>query len=229
MLFSHFSTAVKVSFFDASLNQNITDIMVLEQLQKMGILASSSTHTTPASVKRKSVTTDFSKLGPLNKYGTVGFSGYRDNAGSRKSSRADPDAMDSDDDDDNERARDDVEDADAKDENGHLLSPEDARKQEEVAEGVRKIKVRSHLFSIDLFAMLTISIAQASALCRATYRFGNQEIATCQIYRLSNRRHTAVNRLPGCKCGHTSRSPLAETEAGRRRIERRQPVQTPTC
>lgn len=52
--------------------------------------------------------------------------------------------MDSDadaDDDDDDRARNEPDDADVKQENGKHLSPEDARKQGELADGVQRIKV----------------------------------------------------------------------------------------
>ena len=116
------------------------------QLQKMGILQTPEAEKTPAASKRKSSGPDFSKLGPLNKFGTVGFSGYRDTAAAKRKGKKkdeDDDAMDSDnDDDDNERGMDQGDDTDLKqDDDGNLLSPEDARRQGEIAEGVQKIKV----------------------------------------------------------------------------------------
>jgi hypothetical protein len=116
-----------------------------KQLKKMGILETAETEKTPVSAKRKSSGTDFSKLGPLNKFGTVGFSGYRDGASSKKKSKdkaANDDAMDSDaeDNDDGLNMEQDDE-TDVKQENGRMLSPEDARRQGEIAEGVQKIKV----------------------------------------------------------------------------------------
>jgi hypothetical protein len=116
-----------------------------KQLKKMGILETAEPEKTPVSTKRKSSGTDFSKFGPLNKFGTVGFSGYRDNASSKKKSKdkaANHDAMDSDADDNDDGPiveRDD--ETDPKQENGKMLSPEDARRQGEIAEGVQKIKV----------------------------------------------------------------------------------------
>jgi len=107
----------------------------------MGILETPEVHASPVAAKRKS--TDFAKLGPLNKFGTVGFSTYRENTKPAKkvSKSNDPDAMDSDPDDD-ERPSKDVVETDAPDRNGDLLSPEDARRQGELADGVKKIKVR---------------------------------------------------------------------------------------
>ncbi|OQO10725.1 hypothetical protein B0A48_04025 [Cryoendolithus antarcticus] len=117
-----------------------------QQLQKMGILPTPETEQTPTTSKRKSSGPDFSKLNPLNKFGTVGFSGYRDPAGGKRKGKADvasPDAMDSDnEEDDDERKPNGSEDVDVKNANGSLLSPEDARRQGEIAEGVQKIKLK---------------------------------------------------------------------------------------
>jgi hypothetical protein len=118
-----------------------------KQLKKMGILETPEAEKTPVAAKRKSSGPDFSKLGPLNKFGTVGFSGYRDNAASKrkpKGKSGDDDAMDSDaeDNDDGPGVEAD-EDGDVKQENGKMLSPEDARRQGEIADGVQKIKVSS--------------------------------------------------------------------------------------
>lgn len=122
------------------------------QLQKMGILQTPEAEKTPASTKRKSSGPDFSKLGPLNKFGTVGFSGYRDTAASKRKGKKkddDDDAMDSDnDDDDDERGTEQGDDVDLKQDNGSLLSPEDARRQGEIAEGVQKIKVDAALMNV---------------------------------------------------------------------------------
>lgn len=117
----------------------------------MGILPTPQTsEKTPTSAKRKSVQIDFSTLKPLKPGGTVGFVGYRDNnaaspvldknkAGTGKKKK-DEDAMDSDaDDEEDPIGKLDVEDG--KKEEPMLLSPEEARGQGELAEGVRKIKV----------------------------------------------------------------------------------------
>ena len=112
-----------------------------KQLRKMGILSSPDVEKNPAPAQRKASGPDFSNLGPLKAGGTVGFSGYRE-AGKRKGSKVrDADAMDSDEDDDGEREVDGEPEIEVKDENGKLLSPEDARRQGELAEGVQKIKV----------------------------------------------------------------------------------------
>lgn len=121
------------------------NLLDTEQLQKMGILDSPVAKVaTPSVPKRKSVQTDFSKLGPLKNTGTKGFSSYRDKNTSRKSGAKDDDAMDSDDDDgDNRHLHDQMEDNDDKADNPKdaVLDPEESRRQEEVAQGVSRIKV----------------------------------------------------------------------------------------
>lgn len=80
---------------------------------------------------------------PLNATsGTKNFGGYRDR--DARSKRKDEDAMDSDvEEDDEDKAK--MDEADADDETyatgKGMLSPEDAMRQGELAEGVRKIKV----------------------------------------------------------------------------------------
>ena len=115
--------------------------MLIEQLEKMGVVAPSRKGSSTVTRKRS---TDFSKLGPLKNQGTKGFSSYRDPAAraARKGSK-NADAMDSDEDDEEPGARDDMDDVDVKDENGNplILTEEDRQRQEEMAEGVRHIKV----------------------------------------------------------------------------------------
>ncbi|KAK5169553.1 uncharacterized protein LTR77_005529 [Saxophila tyrrhenica] len=116
-----------------------------KQLRKMGILESTATEKTPMNSKRKASGPDFSKLGPLKSTGTVGFSGYRDADSRRRKDKksGDADAMDSDaDDEDDERVTNGKEDGDEKQDNDKMLSPEDARRQGEIAEGVQKIKLK---------------------------------------------------------------------------------------
>ena len=114
-----------------------------KQLRKMGILSMPDTEKTPITSKRKASGPDFSKLGTLKSTGTVGFSGYRDpTRAKRKTKKRDTDAMDSDaDDEDEERLPNGTYDGEAKPEDDKHLSPEDARRQGELAEGVQKIKV----------------------------------------------------------------------------------------
>ncbi|KAL3453679.1 hypothetical protein BJX65DRAFT_129834 [Aspergillus insuetus] len=114
------------------------------QLQKMGILKDSKTQETPGSAKRRSLQPDFSNLGPLKPGGTVGFLNFRDNTEGRRKSKKnkalDDDDMDSDDDDD-DRILNQADEEEGKDDD-HLLSPDDIRRQGELAEGVRKIKLK---------------------------------------------------------------------------------------
>ncbi|KAF2725097.1 hypothetical protein K431DRAFT_216792 [Polychaeton citri CBS 116435] len=117
-----------------------------KQLRKMGIILNVEVEQTPAPAKRKSSGPDFSKLGTLNTntFGTKGFSGYRDAAKAQSKTKSkDADAMDSDaDDDDDEKALNGHEEAEVKQQNGNLLTPEDAARQKELAEGVQKIKLK---------------------------------------------------------------------------------------
>ena len=142
-----------------------------EQLRKMGILEPATAEDTQTAAKRKS--SDFSKLGPLNKFGTVGFTGYREQPKPKKeTSKAIDDMMDSDgeDDDDEDKKRvdkdDDVATTTAK--NGTDIPALDASKQGELSEGVRKIKVRSR---VDLHRThADMEIAQTHLLHRSSRR-----------------------------------------------------------
>ena len=123
----------------------------------MGILSSPPEQPlTPASTKRKSGTLDFSKLQPLKSTSTAkNFAGYRDQNASKNSvlrrlgkKRKDDDEMDSDadDNDDEEDTKPSGTEDDEKEPNGNdMLSPEDAVRQETLAEGVKKINLVSML------------------------------------------------------------------------------------
>ncbi|KAI9762100.1 MAG: hypothetical protein M4579_000580 [Chaenotheca gracillima] len=121
-----------------------------KQLQKMGILPTPQSEEKPArsSAKRRSVQTDFSKLGPLKAGGTVGFSTFRDknsvSPSRRKPGKGKSSNGDSDDDEEDEEKASEMGDIpeDAKGDNKDLLSPEDAQRQGELADGVRKIKLK---------------------------------------------------------------------------------------
>ncbi|CAN9139367.1 hypothetical protein CUC08_Gglean005881 [Alternaria sp. MG1] len=111
------------------------------QLRKMGILNTKEkpTITSPQS-KRKSGALDFGSLKPLNAAaGTKNFGGYRET--SPKSNKKKEDAMDSDADDEDDVKVEDAEDDKEVFDKG-MLSPEDAHRQGELAEGVRKIKLK---------------------------------------------------------------------------------------
>jgi hypothetical protein len=151
-----------------------------KQLRKMGILPTPESEKTPFASKRKPSGPDFSKLGPLKSAGTVGFSGYRDtNNVKRKNKDKDADAMDSDaDDEDDERLPNTKDDSEAKDLDGKLLSPEDARHQGELAEGVQKIKVRIKP-AFQIGCLTNTILVKTPALRRAAWRpFINPQIAT---------------------------------------------------
>lgn len=129
----------------------------------MGIFPSSKApSTTPELAKKRASLQDaFAGLKPLKPGGTMGFSGFRDPSArststgnaKAKASKADMD-MDSDEDEDEDE---DIsgktpvrgEDAELKEASNSMLSPEDAKRQDEVAEGVQKIRVRQCDHSLD--------------------------------------------------------------------------------
>jgi hypothetical protein len=126
--------------------------------------------------KRRSTQLDFGNLAPLKPGGTVGFSTFRDNEPearlnkTRKKSNGDTEAMQEDSDEDNDDAdivgkMEDVDDDD-KDVKTRL-SPEDAKFQGELADGVGRIKV-SHFLCYLSDLSLTFKSAQASTFCRAS-------------------------------------------------------------
>ncbi|RMZ75413.1 hypothetical protein DV738_g5503, partial [Chaetothyriales sp. CBS 135597] len=111
------------------------------QLQKMGILQPKSDKPVPND-KRRSLIGEIPKLTPLKKHGAAGFSGFRD-AQPGKSKREDDD-MESDSDENDADILGKMEDAnDAEDvRDSSLLSPEDTERTGQVAEGIRKIKLK---------------------------------------------------------------------------------------
>ncbi|KAJ4349163.1 hypothetical protein N0V95_004805 [Ascochyta clinopodiicola] len=111
------------------------------QLRKMGILETEDKKVAVASpVNRRKSGLDFGSLKPLNAAsGTKNFGGYRDTQ-SPKAKQKSEDAMDSDADDEDDARDDGDDDKDVVDKG--MLSPEDAAKQGELAEGVRKIKLK---------------------------------------------------------------------------------------
>ena len=133
----------------------------------MGILETSKPVVTSPTTRRKSGL-DFGSLKPLNAAtGTKNFGGYRDGAkSSPKAKNKSQDAMDSDaDDEDDAKIEDADEEKDALDKG--LLSPEDAAKQGELAEGVRKIKVSQIQPAARRLSKLTTPPAKTPALGRA--------------------------------------------------------------
>lgn len=91
----------------------------------------------PTKVTPKSKGTDFSKLGPLSKFGTVGFSGYREDP-TRKAANAKDDEDEGMDSDDEKRA---TTKDDDKFDTDKVMSAGDVHRQGELADGVRQIKV----------------------------------------------------------------------------------------
>ncbi|KAJ5808282.1 hypothetical protein N7474_009551 [Penicillium riverlandense] len=110
------------------------------QLQKMGILKDPKAQETPAP-KRKSLQADFSNIGPLKPGGGVGFLNFRDQESNPRKHKKGDDDMDSDDDDTDNPILGKADDDEAKDDDRYL-SPDDIRRQGELAEGVRKIKLK---------------------------------------------------------------------------------------
>lgn len=108
------------------------------QLQKMGILKDPKAPETPAA-KRKSLQADFSSIGPLKPGGTVGFLNFRDQDTAQKGKKGE-DEMDSDDDDTDNPILSKADDEETKDDD-RFLSPDDIKRQGELEEGVRKIRV----------------------------------------------------------------------------------------
>jgi hypothetical protein len=134
----------------------------------MGILETDKTPTvvSPAASRRKSGALNFGSLKPLDAAsGTKNFGGYRDTTQqSPKAKVKVEDAMDSDADDEDEIK---VEYDDEKEDDGKgLLSPEDAHRQGELAEGVRKIKVRRRVVGLQKMKVTNTTIAQAPTFRR---------------------------------------------------------------
>lgn len=105
----------------------------------MGILKDSKPQDTPGFVKRKSIQPDFSNLGPIKPGGTVGFLNFRDGTEGKRKGKGSNDDIDSDDEDDDSTPVK-TEDEETKGDGLHL-SPDDVRRQGELTEGLRKIKV----------------------------------------------------------------------------------------
>lgn len=108
----------------------------------MKIMKDPKAQETPGSTKRRSLQPDFANLGPLKPGGTVGFLNFRDNTesrGGKNKKGAGNDDMDSDDEDDDSILGK-ADDEETRDQD-RPLSPDDLRRQGELAEGVRQIKV----------------------------------------------------------------------------------------
>jgi hypothetical protein len=129
----------------------------------MGILAAEKSQASPVAQRRKSAGLDFSSLKPLNAAsGTKNFGGYRESVPSPK--KKDTDAMDSDaDDEDEDKAKNEEVDEDKDLTDKGMLSPEDALRQGELAEGVRKIKVRGDTTKLFVAVFITNSCFSSNA------------------------------------------------------------------
>lgn len=129
----------------------------------MGILKDSKPQETPGSAKRRSQQLDFANLGPLKPGGTVGFLNFRDNTEGRKKDKkkskamADDDDMDSDEDED-DRILNQADEEEDKDKDNQHLSPDDIKRQGELAEGLRQIKVRLHIHLFEVSQLTCISL-----------------------------------------------------------------------
>lgn len=113
----------------------------------MGIIKSKSSQPSVTHAKRRSVQTGFANLKPLKPGGALGFTQFRDGSDGRRQSsgnRGEADAMESDEEDDGHAQVGDAgKEGDGEEGKSGLLSAEDARRTGELAEGVKKIKVRS--------------------------------------------------------------------------------------
>lgn len=133
----------------------------------MGIWKDQKAQETPAA-KRKSLQADLSNLGSLKPGGTVGFLNFRDQDSGRKGKK-NYDDMDSDDDENNDNPiLNKADDEEGKDDD-RFLSPDDIKRQGELEEGVRKIRVRKLPASQTAISLqiLTSGKAQTSAFSRS--------------------------------------------------------------
>ncbi|KAJ5550983.1 hypothetical protein N7535_001078 [Penicillium sp. DV-2018c] len=111
------------------------------QLQKMGILKDPKAQETPAATKRKSLQVDLATLGPIKPGGSVGFLNFRENDTKPRKGKKGEDDMDSDDDDNDNPILGKADDEEAKDDD-RFLSPDDIQRQGELAESLRKIRLK---------------------------------------------------------------------------------------
>ncbi|KAK5269569.1 hypothetical protein LTR99_007003 [Exophiala xenobiotica] len=156
------------------------------QLQKMGILSTPKSEKAPSSAKRRSIAAELPKLGPLKKEGAAGFSGFRD-AGARrpqKSKRGSDDEMDSDSGDEHGGIigkMEDINDADVK-RDPTMLGPEDAERAGQVAEGIRKMKLKRQHSAEPLnsngITEARKSSKSGSPSTASTPKIGGEELAT---------------------------------------------------
>lgn len=189
-----------------------------KQLQKMGILPTPKSQDKPttAAAKRRSVKTDFANLKPLKPGGALGFSNFRDSETRSKSSNSKDknikkefSDMDSDEEDD-EKVVVKSEDIESQEASNSMLSPEDARRQGELAEGVQKIRVSIEALSflnsersITKVCMLTSHTAKKTALFGTDERRVSSHTKIPSFLYLHSRNH-ATN---GVKPSNATRTP----------------------
>ncbi|KAJ5130443.1 uncharacterized protein N7515_006482 [Penicillium bovifimosum] len=111
------------------------------QLQKMGILKDSKAQETPAAAKRKSLQVDLASLGPIKPGGSVGFLNFRETDAKSRKGKKSQDDMDSDDDENDNPILGKADDEEARDDD-RFLSPDDIQRQGELAESLRKIRLK---------------------------------------------------------------------------------------
>jgi hypothetical protein len=114
----------------------------------MGILKDTKAQETPGHTKRKSIHDDLANLGPIKPGGAVGFLNFRDNEPKARTGKKSDDDMDSDDDDTDNPILGKADDEEAKDDD-RFLSPDDIKRQGELAESMRKIRVSTALPNIN--------------------------------------------------------------------------------
>ena len=152
---------------------------MVEQIQKMGILkpSRSTDKLGASSAKRRSIQADIANLKPLKPGGALGFSAFRDTdarsevKASRKVSVT-SNAMDSDDDEEIDTEPK-IPETDTEEFKSNMLSPEDAKQQGELAEGVKKIKVSLlpfHWLHVSFTAANESITAETSTFLRTSHR-----------------------------------------------------------
>lgn len=170
----------------------------------MGILSTPEPQEQKASnVKRKSKQFDFGSLGPLQPKGTVGFTGYREAAARKpsKTSKRDDDEMDSDADDDTKPTKDGIPTIKEGEDGGEMdLSPEELKRQSDLAEGVKKIQVSSCV-SLEYNRVtrpnsVSSSNANTPSTLQPPQHHGNHQSPPAAQHATSTHLHHQPSRLP---------------------------------
>lgn len=177
--------------------------------------------------KRKSMQADFANLKPLNPNGLANFSKIRDpaergqtNGSKDKSSTKRQQDVDSD------------EDIDIKDEGlvkledtesnnaDAMLSPEDAKRQGELAEGVQKIRVGNPLVILDIFSSTDQRIAETPAFGRCS----GFTLTSSRAPKISIIKHTNSRVYTSIQLQRSQLSPNRSPEPSGRQHERQRTV-----